>query len=132
MARPRCAILGVLMIAIAFPVAWFVKDSPEQVSVGRPGTVPLANHGGLSPTRRGTVPAVHGAWSPAFYLLLVGSMCSIAAVGGTVQNLKLFLSLDLKLSQFEVARIASLVLFSQPGGPHPDGLSRGPVERAST
>ena len=43
-------------------------------------------------------------------------MCSIAAVGGTVQNLKLFLSIDLKLSQYEVARIASLVLFSSLAG----------------
>ena len=34
---------------------------------------------------------------PAFYLLAIGSMCSIAAVGGTNQHLKLFLSLDLQL-----------------------------------
>jgi len=41
---------------------------------------------------------------------MVGSMCSIGAVGGTMQNLKLFLSLDVKLAQGEVAQIASLVL----------------------
>ena len=29
-----------------------------------------------------------------FTLLTIGSMCSIAAVGGTQQNLKLYLSLD--------------------------------------
>jgi MFS family permease len=39
-------------------------------------------------------------------------MCSIGAVGGTVQNLKLFLSLDLGLAQMSVAQIQSLVLFS--------------------
>jgi MFS family permease len=45
-------------------------------------------------------------------LLVIGSMCSIGAVGGTVQNLKLFLSLDLGLAQMSVAQIQSLVLFS--------------------
>src|SRR5207253_5585731 len=48
--------------------------------------------------------------APAFYLLLVGSMCSIAAVGGTNQHLKLFLSLDHGYTQGDAAKIASLVL----------------------
>jgi sugar phosphate permease len=47
---------------------------------------------------------------PAFYLLAIGSMCSIAAVGGTNQHLKLFLSLDRGYSQGDAARIISLVL----------------------
>jgi hypothetical protein len=46
-----------------------------------------------------------------FYLLLIGSMCSIGAVAGTSQNLKLFFSLDLKYSQGQSANIISLVLF---------------------
>src|SRR5438128_3834938 len=37
-------------------------------------------------------------------------MCSIAAVGGTNQHLKLFLSLDRGYSQGEAARVISLVL----------------------
>ena len=37
-------------------------------------------------------------------------MCSIAAVGGTNQHLKLFLSLDRGYSQADAARIISLVL----------------------
>jgi MFS family permease len=48
--------------------------------------------------------------SPAFYLLALGSMCSIAAVGGTNQHLKLFLSLDRGYTQGGAARIISLVL----------------------
>src|SRR4029077_1464963 len=48
--------------------------------------------------------------TPAFYLLALGSMCSIAAVGGTNQHLKLFLSLDRGYSQGDAARIISLVL----------------------
>jgi len=46
----------------------------------------------------------------AFYLLTLGSMCSIAAVSGTQQNLKLFLSLDRHYSQSDAARVLSLVL----------------------
>ena len=45
-----------------------------------------------------------------FYLLTFGSMCSIAAVSGTQQNLKLFLSLDRHFSQGDAARVLSLVL----------------------
>ena len=118
--RRALQVLGVLMVVIAFPAAWFVKDSPVGTELG---TVPRGSQGGQSPTDRGQSPLREAQSplsatlkSPAFYLLLVGSMCSIAAVGGTVQNLKLFLSIDLKLSQYEVARIASLVLFSSLAG----------------
>ena len=118
--RRALQVLGVLMVVIAFPAAWFVKDSPVGTELG---TVPHESQGGQSPTDRGQSPLREAQSplsatlkSPAFYLLLVGSMCSIAAVGGTVQNLKLFLSIDLKLSQYEVARIASLVLFSSLAG----------------
>jgi MFS family permease len=43
-------------------------------------------------------------------------MCSIGAVSGTSQNLKLFFSLDLKYTQTEAANIISLVLFSSIAG----------------
>ncbi len=108
-------ILGVLMLVIAFPMAWFVREKPEESTpsganeqaatsqssiVNRQSSMPPGALPSLAPVLR----------SPAFYLLMVGSMCSIAAVGGTMQNLKLFLSLDVKLAQGEVAQIASLVL----------------------
>jgi MFS family permease len=48
--------------------------------------------------------------TPAFYLLLVGSVCSIGAVGGTIQNLKLYLSLDRHYDQGTIAQVLSLVL----------------------
>jgi MFS family permease len=97
--RAALQILGGLMIVIAFPMAWFVKESPDA-----PGTAADAAAAGRLPSLRPVLT------SPAFYLLVVGSMCSIGAVGGTMQNLKLFLSLDVKLAQGEVAQIASLVL----------------------
>ncbi|HST24240.1 MAG TPA: MFS transporter, partial [Blastocatellia bacterium] len=46
----------------------------------------------------------------AFYLLALGSMCSIGAVGGTNQHLKLFLSKDQSFSEANAANIISLVL----------------------
>jgi sugar phosphate permease len=94
--------LGILMIAIAFPLAFFVKELPG----GR-------LRGELKST---TVPAGSVFKSGAFYLLAVGSMCSIGAVGGTMQNLKLFLSLDQKLPQTEIAHVLSLVLISSLAG----------------
>jgi MFS family permease len=103
-------ILGVLMLVIALPMAWFVREKPEETNpqpatdqssiVNRQSSIPPGALPSLAPVLK----------SPAFYLLMVGSMCSIAAVGGTMQNLKLFLSLDVKLAQGEVAQIASLVL----------------------
>jgi sugar phosphate permease len=84
--------LGVLMILIAFPAAFFVKEPAAAASAAPP--VPL-----------GTV-----LRRPAFYLLAFASMCSIGAVGGTMQNLKLYLSMDRGFAQVEAARILSLVL----------------------
>ena len=89
--------LGILMIAIAFPMAWFVKDNPE----GSAGPVKKAPHH----VAFGTI--IKG-WP--FYLLLIGSACSIAAVSGTSQNLKLYLSIDLKYTQQEAANVLSIVL----------------------
>jgi Na+/melibiose symporter-like transporter len=79
-------ILGMAMIAIAFPMAWFVKENPEvnpQEKLPEEKKIPLTG--------------ILKSWP--FYLLVIGSMCSIGAVSGTSQNLKLFFSLDLKYSQ---------------------------------
>jgi MFS family permease len=91
--------LGVLMLAISLPMAFFVKEFP-------PG---YRTSGSKGSDRAPVGPVFRRG---AFYLLAVGSMCSIGAVGGTMQNLKLFLSLDQKLAQAEIARVASLILVS--------------------
>jgi sugar phosphate permease len=93
-------ILGGLIILIAFPLAYFVKESPESGTVAQPGkTAPTAPIGWAFRSR-------------SFYLLALGSMCSIGAIGGTNQHLKLFLSIDQQYAQVEAARVASLVLAS--------------------
>ncbi len=96
--RGALRILGVLMIVIALPVIFFVKEAPRAVS---PSGAAL---GGPAPSLRGILR------TPAFYFLAIGSMASIGAVGGTMQNLKLYLSLDRKLPQGEIAAVMSLVL----------------------
>jgi len=89
--------LGILMIAIAFPMAWFVKENPEGPTV-------------LPKQEQAKVPFSNILKRWPFYLLLIGSMCSIGAVSGTSQNLKLFLSIDLKYTQREAANVLSIVL----------------------
>jgi len=89
--------LGILIIVIAFPMAFFLREpSVEQ-----------------DKRRLDKPPSMKAAFQGLpFYLLALGSMCSIAAVSGTQQNLKLFLSLDRKYPQSESAQILSLVLAS--------------------
>lgn len=90
-------ILGFLMIAIAFPMAWFVKENPEHEAQQRQKVevkVPFKE--------------ILTRWP--FYLLVVGSMCSIGAVAGTSQNLKLFFSIDLQYTQEQAANVLSIVL----------------------
>ena len=89
-------VLGILMIAIAFPFAFFVRESPP----GAAAPIVREERAAIGPVLK----------TQAFYLLAIGSMCSIAAVGGTMQNLKLFLSLDVHLAQGDIARLLSLVL----------------------
>lgn len=90
-------ILGFLMIAIAFPMAWFVRESPT---------------GATQPSKKeeAKIPFSAILKSPSFYLLAIGSMCSIGAVAGTSQNLKLFFSIDLKYTQEHAANVLSIVL----------------------
>jgi MFS family permease len=97
--RTALTTLGVLIVVIAFPLAFFVKESP--------GGTPTGLKPAASPEPIGWV-----LRSPKFYLLAIGSMCSIGAVGGTNQHLKLLLGLDLGFSDQQVANVASLVLIS--------------------
>jgi len=92
-------ILGILMIAVAFPMAWLVKENPEPGSNQTKQDEPK-------------IPLKNMLKSRPFYLLAIGSMCSIGAVSGTSQNLKLFFSIDLKYTQSEAANVISLVLLA--------------------
>lgn len=87
--------LGLLIMVIALPAAFLAKEPPQRERIS--GAVVTAES--------------RGAFAKLpFYLLTLGSMLSIAAVSGTQQNLKFFLSLDLHFTQGEAARVLSLVL----------------------
>jgi sugar phosphate permease len=92
--------LGALMIVIALPMVWFVKEQPENYAEQKVKPLPIS--GILK--------------QPAFYLLAIGSMCSIGAVGGANQHLAVFMEKDLKYSGATIANVISLVLASSVAG----------------
>ena len=97
--RQAIMILGMLMIGIAFPMAWFVKENPDDALLEtkqQEPKIPLSS--------------ILKSWP--FYLLMIGSMCSIGAVSGTSQNLKLFFRFDLHYSQEQAANVVSIILGS--------------------
>jgi MFS family permease len=89
-------LLGVVIIVVSLPLAFLVKEAPPQTTTDRDLAGPADVMGPFK--------------TLAFYLLTLGSVCSIAAVSGTQQNLKLFLSLDRHFAQSDAARVLSLVL----------------------
>jgi sugar phosphate permease len=100
--RSALQILGLLMIGIAFPFAFVLREPPAASTTAAAAAHPAASTEGadsiLDVLRR-----------PAFYLLALGSMASIGAVGGTTQNLKLYFAMDRGMAQGRVAELISLV-----------------------
>jgi len=95
--HPALRTIGILIVVIALPMAFFVRDSPAGRSSEKAQRQPPPP---IRPILR----------SPYFYILAFGSMCSVAAVGGTYQNLKLFLSLDQGFGQEQIASFLSWIL----------------------
>lgn len=93
--------LGFLIIVIAVPLSFFLKD---------PGAKP-----GPDTSKTQQVPISGILKNPLFYVLALGSMCSIGAVGGVNQHIKLYLR-DIGYTQIEAARVMSLVLFMSLAG----------------
>lgn len=96
------AILGGIGFVLVFGVAFFIRDNARKQNVV---------------TQKGAAPAVEGTpmkeilRNRNFYLLAIGSMCSIGVVGGINQHIKLYLR-DLDYTQVEAARVMSFVLLS--------------------
>ncbi|MCU0362290.1 MAG: MFS transporter [Bacteroidales bacterium] len=93
--------LGFLVIVIAVPLSFFLKDthSVKEKEADSGPQIPLSRI----------------LKNPLFYVLALGSMCSIGAVGGVNQHLKLYLR-DLGYTQTEAAGVMSLVLFMSLAG----------------
>jgi MFS family permease len=92
--RGALRVLGFLMIVIALPCAWFVKEPARASAAAQQAVQSL-----------GTILS-----RPSFYFLMAGSMASIGAVGGTIQNLALYLRLDRGFAPGDIAATFSAVL----------------------
>ena len=95
-----CA-LGFLIVLIAVPLPLLLKEPTAAAAAKKqaPAMVPVRDI----------------LKNCNFYLLALGSMCSIGAVGGVIQHLKLYLR-DLDYTQSGAAQVMSLVLFSSLAG----------------
>src|SRR2546423_12168564 len=94
--RVSLRVLGALMIVLTLPMAWLVKEAPA-ATTAKPERQPLA-------------PMREIFRRPVFYLLAFASLCSIGAVGGINQHLKLYLTRDLNYGQSDAATFISLTL----------------------
>lgn len=88
--------LGIIIILIAFPLAYFIKGTSEKISPAQ--------------TAEAYVPISEILKKRNFYLLAIGSMCSIGAVGGIIQHLKLYM-IDLDFTQAQAMHVMSFTLF---------------------
>lgn len=95
--------LGFLVILIAFPLAFFIKDDHKTKEVKK------------SDDNQSFVPMKEILRNPNFYILAIGSMLSIGVVGGISQHLKYYLQ-DIHFSQSESAHVMSFVLLSSLAG----------------
>lgn len=102
--------LGLLVVVLAGPMVYFTREAPAVGNADANGEATPERRPAPARSGRKLVPLRAVLRTPAFYLLALGSMCSIAAVGGANQHLKLFLSLDHGYTQGEAARIISMVL----------------------
>src|SRR5262249_7280957 len=106
--RTALQVLGMVIIILSLPLVLLVKEK-STVSLREKDSRALEPAGARSASATARSPK-DVFRNPAFYLLAFGSMCSIGAVGGANQHLKLFLSLDQQYAADEAARIISLVL----------------------
>ena len=95
------AALGVIAVIIAFPMVYFLRGSSFKGSQIR--------------QKRSCSTYKNILTNRNFYLLGIGSMCAIGAVGGINQHLKLYLR-DLNFTQSQAAHVISLVLLSSLAG----------------
>jgi sugar phosphate permease len=93
--------LGIIAVIIAFPMVFFLRGSSYKSTRTSRSEV--------------AIPIKSILTNRNFYLLGIGSMCAIGAVGGINQHLKLYLR-DLNFTQSQAAHVISLVLLSSLGG----------------
>jgi MFS family permease len=98
--RDALKILAVIVVVVAMPLVLMLRE-------GNAPAPAVATPRGAPPPPLGRV-----LKSGTFYLLALGSMCSIGAVGGTNQHLKLLLTKNLDWSQSDAFNLLSVVAAS--------------------
>jgi MFS family permease len=100
--RDALRILALIVVAVAMPLVLLLREGDAPAPAPGP-----ASPGGASPA-----PLRDVLKSGSFYLLALGSMASIGAVGGTNQHLKLLLTKNLHWSQSDAFNLLSVVAAS--------------------
>ncbi len=92
--RTALMLLGGLVVVVAMPLVLLLREGegPAAARVDAP-KVPLREH----------------LMSKNFYILALGSMASIGAVGGAVQHFKMMLTLDKGWSQGQALNVISMI-----------------------
>ena len=94
--------LGFLIILVAVPLPLFMKEEHAAKADPELQNKPMETLGNIFRNKN-------------FYLLALGSMCSMGAIGGIGQHLKLYLR-DLDFSQPQAAHVMSAMLLSSLAG----------------
>ncbi|MCC6589902.1 MAG: MFS transporter [Bryobacterales bacterium] len=83
--RTALLVVGALVVVLAWPVAFFIlKDKPADVGQQPDGEAVAPADLKVAPK-----PFMYLLSRPAFWLLLIGSMCSIGSIGSINQHMKL-------------------------------------------
>jgi MFS family permease len=92
--------IGILMILIALPCAVLVREPLRAAASAAAPAMPLSDVLRRLP----------------FYLLAIGSMASIGAIGGTMQSLPLYLKLDRQITTAQIGRTMFIILIGSTVG----------------
>ncbi|MCX7005910.1 MAG: MFS transporter [Kiritimatiellaeota bacterium] len=113
--RGTLAIVGVLFAIIMFALLFFVRRRPADLGLFPDGDEQPAN---LAAARPPPVSLARILRTSAFWLLAAGTICSIGAIGGVMQNLPLYIKdiLPKETAALMKTNVMSLTLFSSIAG----------------
>jgi MFS family permease len=106
-----CATISLVLIPVA---VFLVKNRPSELGLHPDGDIP-AGPMAERPAQTAAIKLRDAMKSRAFWMILIGSMMSIGAVGGVIQHLQLFLR-DQGFDPERAARVASFLLVSSIAG----------------
>ncbi len=114
--RETMRVLAGLYAVVLFSLLLIIRRRPSDLGLLPDG---ISADSGATPPEHGSRISLGRIFStPAFWLLAVGSVMSIGAIGGVIQNLPLFIADIIPKPEIEITktRIMSLVLFSSIAG----------------